>query len=80
MATCEDNPGSYVCKCRPGFTGDGKYCANKDECAPDETNNCHQNADCINTDGSYRCQCKYGYQGDGVTCESICPEPPTTTG
>ena len=25
-ADCTDTDGSYSCKCRTGFTGDGKYC------------------------------------------------------
>lgn len=39
-----------------------------DECASNETNDCHGNALCNNTDGSYICRCLSGYQGDGKNC------------
>ena len=25
-ATCNNTRGSYVCKCKPGYTGDGQIC------------------------------------------------------
>ena len=40
------------------------------ECEGDDSNNCHENANCTNTDGSYTCSCNPGYTGDGVTCTS----------
>ena len=38
-----------------------------DECQND-TDNCHDNANCNNTFGSFTCACQDGYRGDGVTC------------
>ena len=35
-----------------------------------ESNNCHENAQCINTEGSFTCSCNPGYTGDGVNCTS----------
>lgn len=44
-------------------------CKDINECAKDELNNCHENADCKNLFGSYTCVCKEGYKGDGIKCE-----------
>ncbi|KAK2186088.1 hypothetical protein NP493_204g12032 [Ridgeia piscesae] len=68
---CENKSPGYICKCKPGFEGNGVHCQDVNECL---TNNggCDVNADCLNTDGSYSCKCKYGYAGDGVTCSALC--------
>ena len=44
--------------------------ADINECMVDDSNNCHENAQCINTAGSYSCSCNPGYTGDGVNCTS----------
>jgi hypothetical protein len=51
--------GSYFCRCRDGFTGNGVSCRDINECL---TNNggCDQNAQCINTEGSFKV--KYHHQ------------------
>ena len=38
------------------------------ECAQDEDNNCHANANCTNLDGTFNCTCNKGYSGNGVNC------------
>ena len=43
--------------------------SDENECGPDGTNDCHQNANCTNTIGSYICTCNTGYSGDGKLCE-----------
>ncbi|XP_035670934.1 multiple epidermal growth factor-like domains protein 11 [Branchiostoma floridae] len=64
-STC--NPEHGVCDCAEGWQGDS--CEQDiDECHPNNTNNCHENADCTNTEGSYTCSCKSGYIGDGFFC------------
>lgn len=68
-ATCTNTAGSFTCKCVKGYTGDGKTCANVNECEL-ETDNCHANAACTDTAGSFTCKCKAGYTGNGLTsCE-----------
>nr|XP_058962319.1 uromodulin-like [Pocillopora verrucosa] len=72
-AACNNTHGSYVCTCKPGYVGDGRDCADIDEC--NETyavkrNKCHLNASCINTQGSYNCSCNPNYVGDGFNCEA----------
>jgi cysteine-rich repeat protein len=67
-ATCTNTVGSFTCKCIKGYTGDGKTCANVNECEL-ETDNCHANAACTDTGGSFTCKCKAGYTGNGLSCE-----------
>jgi cysteine-rich repeat protein len=66
-ATCKNTPGSFECKCKAGFTGDGVTCTNVDECA-DKTDNCGAHASCTDKPGSFTCKCNAGYAGDGITC------------
>ena len=44
------------------------FYADINEC--DESNNCHENAQCTNTVGNYTCSCNPGYTGDGINCTS----------
>lgn len=72
---CINVEGSYTCECRPGFTGDGRNCIQRDECqTPDHE--CATSAKCIDTVGSYTCQCEEGFRGDGKVCTGrtkFCP-------
>ena len=45
------------------------------ECGSDDTDNCHEGAQCANTEGSYTCTCNPGYTGDGVICASKLTTP-----
>ena len=54
----------------PGYSGDGKNCADINECA-DGSSICDQNAQCTNNPGSYSCHCNKGYHGDGRSCEDV---------
>ncbi|XP_020617316.1 signal peptide, CUB and EGF-like domain-containing protein 1, partial [Orbicella faveolata] len=66
-ATCHNTIGSYQCRCKQGFSGDGKECKDIDECAIG-TYDCSSDAICINTKGSFNCTCKTGFYGDGKNC------------
>lgn len=66
-ANCTNTVGSFECKCKSGFTGNGRQCVDVDECA--KSHDCHEHATCMNTPGSYSCVCKGGLTGNGKsTC------------
>ena len=47
-----------------------------DECAANDTHDCHTYADCINNNGSFSCICKNGFTGNGAFCKgTISPTP-----
>ncbi|XP_027051437.1 fibulin-1-like, partial [Pocillopora damicornis] len=66
---CTNTHGSYKCHCTSGYSGDGRSCADIDECSL--SNECDSSATCQNTDGSYTCSCMNGYTGDGKTCRDV---------
>merc|ERR1712048_1253754 len=68
-ATCYNSPGSYQCVCNIGYTGDGVFCKDINECTNFPCKD--QFGVCKNTDGSFECPCKIGYNGDG-TFENGC--------
>ncbi|XP_046844767.1 uncharacterized protein LOC124438632 [Xenia sp. Carnegie-2017] len=62
--------GTAVCKCKDGFTGDGKTCKVRRPCGE----GCMENATCLPAnvfDGTAVCKCKDGFTGDGKTCKEI---------
>ena len=69
-ASCEANGAVAVCKCLPGFLGDGKTCTDVNECETDN-GNCPEGATCENTPGTYTCTCGKGWTGDGTACADI---------
>ena len=64
-AECLDTPGSYICTCNSGYSGNGDTCHDIDECLNDP---CDQNATCTNNNGSFSCQCHDGFVGNGTIC------------
>ena len=66
---CMNTPGSYRCKCKPGFIGNGLYCQDINECDLN-ISKCMKNSYCINTIGSYTCRCKKGYKYENNACLS----------
>ncbi|KAM4694213.1 uncharacterized protein O3C94_004641 [Discoglossus pictus] len=71
-AQCTSTNDTYTCKCKPGFTGDGKNCSDIDEC---QSLSVCPNAkyECINSPGSFRCACRYNTNDDSACGESSNP-------
>ncbi|CAI5764837.1 nidogennidogen-2 [Podarcis lilfordi] len=82
-ARCQPGSGlDYSCECSAGYWGDGKECADVNECQEGRSR-CSPESVCVNTPGSYRCECPSGYQiaGDRATCVAVAPpSDPCTDG
>jgi len=64
-ANCANNLGSFTCRCKSGFYGNGFQCNDTNECEIG-THNCAKNSICTNLPGSFKCVCKTGFFGNGV--------------
>lgn len=53
---CTNTPGSYNCRCKKGFKGDGKTCNDIDECLKVPSVCPGKNNLCINKPGTYVCR------------------------
>ncbi|XP_046858696.1 uncharacterized protein LOC124452154 [Xenia sp. Carnegie-2017] len=52
-ANCTDNEGTFECRCKKGFSGNGLSCTNINECL---SNPCNASASCIDNEGSFECR------------------------
>ncbi|XP_056311873.1 stabilin-2-like [Danio aesculapii] len=67
----EMSTGQLVCKCKPGYQGDGVRCTSINPCLRSV---CHANAVCAQTGpNKHVCTCTEGYSGDGRVCMPIDP-------
>ncbi|GFO27398.1 nidogen-1, partial [Plakobranchus ocellatus] len=67
-ADCVPHQRSFKCICKAGYSGDGKFCEDVDECKMDA---CGPNADCFNVMGSFQCRCRSGFVAEGRICRAI---------
>ncbi|KAM9857042.1 nidogen-1-like [Aulostomus maculatus] len=69
-AICRPGNGlQFTCECTSGFTGDGRYCHDIDECG-ETPQVCGPGGICINQPGTFHCQCSHGFvsASNGKTC------------
>ncbi|KAI4832472.1 hypothetical protein KUCAC02_015439 [Chaenocephalus aceratus] len=69
-AMCRPGEGlQFTCECSSGFTGEGRYCQDTDECR-ENPQICGANSVCSNQPGTFRCECFTGFvfASDGRTC------------
>ncbi|XP_065178731.1 uncharacterized protein LOC135809326 [Sycon ciliatum] len=74
-AMCTNTQGSFGCSCKSGYTGNGTYCTNINECV--SGHECDTNANCTDMIGTYRCDCVVGYNGTGFSCTIVTCQRPT---
>ncbi|XP_068956363.1 pro-epidermal growth factor [Petaurus breviceps papuanus] len=67
-AQCISEGKDARCQCLEGFTGNGTFCSDIDECKMDKVLCQPKSSECINTEGGYVCKCLKGYSGDGLNC------------
>ena len=63
---CDNTPGSFGCKCDPGYSvksSSGPGCTDDDECEIGSFR-CDINARCINIEGTHECECLKGFSGN----------------
>ncbi|XP_022237985.1 protein kinase C-binding protein NELL2-like isoform X2 [Limulus polyphemus] len=66
-AVCHNLHTNYTCRCKDGYSGDGKQCEDINECLQTGGHNghyCRENTQCLNVPGSYICECLPGYTRD----------------
>lgn len=62
-AECCNLPSNFLCKCKPGYIGDGEvHCEDVNECVIPGA--CGDNTVCDNIPGNYTCACQPGFTGD----------------
>ncbi|XP_016134102.1 mucin-like protein [Sinocyclocheilus grahami] len=67
MADCSSTGYNYTCKCKRGYSGDGKECEDIDECL-DPSACPNAKFECVNVPGSVRCSCRYQKTRDTDDC------------
>ncbi|KAK6745525.1 hypothetical protein RB195_011945 [Necator americanus] len=68
-AVCHNTVGGYECRCRKGFSGNGKECTPVElRCTSRFGRSCSTNGSCEEREDGPRCVCAPGYRGDGFVC------------
>lgn len=70
-AECCNLPANFLCKCKPGYRGDGEvHCEDIDECQLPHS--CGENSLCHNVPGNFTCTCPEGFTGNPYENVSSC--------
>lgn len=75
-AVCTNTEGSYVCACKPEYTGDARApggCRDVNECEISDRP-CGTHALCENAEPGYNCVCPQGYRAKPdpqIACEQV---------
>ncbi|KAG7512990.1 fibrillin-1-like isoform X1 [Solea senegalensis] len=86
LAECHPHQGSFYCRCKSGYEGNGTDCWDVDECDNSQGGVCRNFSYCFNTDGSFICDCWEGFEDNGTHCHDVdecvtgnftCPENST---
>ena len=54
---CVNKPGGFMCDCRKGYTAQGSFCSDENECLLNNGHGPCQDT-CTNTNGGYLCSCE----------------------
>jgi len=84
VAPCENQSGTFLCRCPSGYEGDGRGgagCAEIDECARD-LDDCDIDpvAACTNSAGAFSCACPVGFVGVGRGADGCLFDDPALFG
>uniref|UniRef100_A0A3B4WAH1 EGF-like domain-containing protein n=1 Tax=Seriola lalandi dorsalis TaxID=1841481 RepID=A0A3B4WAH1_SERLL len=71
LAECHQYQGSFYCRCRDGYEGNGTDCLDMDECERSQGEVCPAFSHCFNTDGSYICDCVEGFEDNRTHCQDV---------
>lgn len=70
-ADCTNEPGTFSCRCRSGFHGDGIEVCEANALCTSGGANCDTHATCEAVGGASVCVCGPGFEGDGEECVDI---------
>ncbi|VDM76976.1 unnamed protein product [Strongylus vulgaris] len=70
-AECHNTVGGYECRCRKGYSGNGKECSQVERCYSRFGRSCSSDGSCEEGADGPRCICARGFRGDGFTCTRL---------
>ncbi|KHJ91708.1 EGF-like domain protein [Oesophagostomum dentatum] len=70
-AECHNTVGGYECRCKKGYSGNGRECSQVERCYSRFGRSCSSDGSCEEGPDGPRCICARGYRGDGFTCTAL---------